>query len=239
MSRIRFKGQGNAPNLSPLRGSPRNVSRLGPAPAFVNASPGALDNTSGKPFVRPRARPEFSNPACVFSPVSFSPGSCSAASRCAVLALCQRRFLYPGAQGRPTRVAVPPGLAAITVATVDGETLHGLWRPPRPGLRRGRHLSRQRIPPGTTRGALRRGSVAGAGLGRPQRGLPGVSGLDRAPGRGRVDPRRLGGRGGRDGAGAGRADPAARPFARCRHRGGRRRTACLRSGSTWRRRSIR
>ncbi|WP_457105212.1 alpha/beta hydrolase [Methylobacterium sp. P5_C11] len=52
---------------------------------------------------------------------------------CAVLALGQRRFLYPGAQGRPIRVAVPPGIAAITVATVDGETLHGLWRPPRPG----------------------------------------------------------------------------------------------------------
>ena len=37
MSRIRFKGQGDAPNLSPLQGPPRNGSRLGPAARFVNA----------------------------------------------------------------------------------------------------------------------------------------------------------------------------------------------------------
>lgn len=52
---------------------------------------------------------------------------------CAALALGQRRFLYPGAFSPPTPWPVPPGVATITVATSDGETLHGLWRPPRPG----------------------------------------------------------------------------------------------------------
>ena len=52
---------------------------------------------------------------------------------CAALALGQRRFLYPGAFGPQNPWTIPPGLATITVATLDGETLHGLWRPPRPG----------------------------------------------------------------------------------------------------------
>ncbi|GLS71251.1 hypothetical protein GCM10007890_32640 [Methylobacterium tardum] len=37
MSRIRFKGQGSVPNLSPLQGPPRNDSRLGLSGRFVNA----------------------------------------------------------------------------------------------------------------------------------------------------------------------------------------------------------
>ncbi|MCX4198492.1 sulfur carrier protein ThiS [Methylobacterium organophilum] len=52
---------------------------------------------------------------------------------CAALALGQRRFLYPGAFGPQNPWTIPPGLATITVATPDGESLHGLWRPPRPG----------------------------------------------------------------------------------------------------------
>lgn len=52
---------------------------------------------------------------------------------CAALALGQRRFLYPGAFGPQNPWTIPPGLATITVATHDGESLHGLWRPPRPG----------------------------------------------------------------------------------------------------------
>lgn len=52
---------------------------------------------------------------------------------CAALALGQRRFLYPGAFDPPPPRPVPPGIATIMVATQDGETLHGLWRAPRPG----------------------------------------------------------------------------------------------------------
>lgn len=54
----------------------------------------------------------------------------------ALLALFQRQLIYPGAfapafgRGNPAR---PPGTQAVAVATADGETLHGLWRPPEPG----------------------------------------------------------------------------------------------------------
>ncbi|MBE7202483.1 MAG: alpha/beta hydrolase [Parafilimonas terrae] len=51
----------------------------------------------------------------------------------AVLALNQRRFLYPGAYRPPTLLGLPEGVAAITVATADRERLHALWRPPAPG----------------------------------------------------------------------------------------------------------
>ncbi|GJD48202.1 hypothetical protein OPKNFCMD_0918 [Methylobacterium crusticola] len=47
----------------------------------------------------------------------------------------QRALLYPGA-GVPAPAAWPglPGdVAAIRIATPDGETLHALWRAPRPG----------------------------------------------------------------------------------------------------------
>ncbi|MDP4021861.1 alpha/beta hydrolase [Methylobacterium sp. NEAU 140] len=49
------------------------------------------------------------------------------------LALGQRRLIYPGAYRPPPPHAVPPGVAVVTVATPDGERLHGLWHPPRPG----------------------------------------------------------------------------------------------------------
>lgn len=48
------------------------------------------------------------------------------------LALVQRRLMYPGAQGGPPTEA-PAGTQAIAIVTADGETLHGLWRPPEPG----------------------------------------------------------------------------------------------------------
>jgi uncharacterized protein len=51
----------------------------------------------------------------------------------AALALGQRRLLYPGAHRSPDPWATPAGVAAITVTTADGETLHALWRPPKPG----------------------------------------------------------------------------------------------------------
>ncbi|MBE7247081.1 MAG: alpha/beta hydrolase [Actinomycetospora chiangmaiensis] len=51
----------------------------------------------------------------------------------AMLALNQRRFLYPGAYRPPTRLDLPEGVAAITIVTADRERLHGLWRPPAPG----------------------------------------------------------------------------------------------------------
>lgn len=51
----------------------------------------------------------------------------------AALALGQRRLIYPGAfRPLPPR-DVPPGATAVTVITQDGERLHALWRPPRPG----------------------------------------------------------------------------------------------------------
>ncbi|WP_336486666.1 alpha/beta hydrolase [Methylobacterium nigriterrae] len=52
------------------------------------------------------------------------------------LAFYQRNLIYPGAFAlRSDRIdrAVPPGYAAITVTTRDGERLHALWRAPRPG----------------------------------------------------------------------------------------------------------
>ncbi|MFC6740766.1 alpha/beta hydrolase [Methylobacterium tardum] len=50
-----------------------------------------------------------------------------------VLGLNQRRLLYPGAY-RPLPAVVPvPGVAAVTLVTEDGETLHALWKPPEPG----------------------------------------------------------------------------------------------------------
>lgn len=49
------------------------------------------------------------------------------------LALGQRRFLYPGAYRPSPPAVVPPGVERITIATADGETLHALWRAPRPG----------------------------------------------------------------------------------------------------------
>ncbi|WP_267358523.1 MULTISPECIES: alpha/beta hydrolase [unclassified Methylobacterium] len=51
----------------------------------------------------------------------------------AALALGQRRFLYPGAYHPPPLAPVPPEVAPITIATSDRETLHALWRAPRPG----------------------------------------------------------------------------------------------------------
>lgn len=52
------------------------------------------------------------------------------------LALVQRRLIYPGAYGEAAPAgdrAVPPGAAAITLETADGERLYALWRAPRPG----------------------------------------------------------------------------------------------------------
>lgn len=51
------------------------------------------------------------------------------------LALAQRRFLYPGAYrgSSPLAAPSPSGLAPIAVVTADGERLHALWHPPRPG----------------------------------------------------------------------------------------------------------
>ena len=51
------------------------------------------------------------------------------------MAYYQRRLIYPGAYwsiGRPN-VPRPAGVEPVTVATPDGERLHGLWRAPRPG----------------------------------------------------------------------------------------------------------
>lgn len=49
------------------------------------------------------------------------------------LALGQRRLLYPGAFRPPPPAPVPAEVEPITIATPDGETLHALWRAPRPG----------------------------------------------------------------------------------------------------------
>jgi hypothetical protein len=52
------------------------------------------------------------------------------------LALFQRHLIYPGAfRNRPQSAdrAAPPGSVAVALATADGETLHALWRAPRPG----------------------------------------------------------------------------------------------------------
>jgi uncharacterized protein len=51
----------------------------------------------------------------------------------AVLALNQRRFLYPGAYRTQAGLATPDGVSAITVVAEDRERLHALWRPPAPG----------------------------------------------------------------------------------------------------------
>lgn len=51
----------------------------------------------------------------------------------AALALGQRRFLYPGAYRPPPLAQAPPEVASITIDTQDGEILHALWNPPRPG----------------------------------------------------------------------------------------------------------
>ncbi|MCE4222416.1 alpha/beta hydrolase [Methylobacterium sp. C25] len=51
-----------------------------------------------------------------------------------VLAAYQRRMIYPGAfQPVPQAMAAPSGTEAVTVTTSDGERLHGLWAPPKPG----------------------------------------------------------------------------------------------------------
>ncbi|AWN36670.1 alpha/beta hydrolase [Methylobacterium radiodurans] len=53
-----------------------------------------------------------------------------------ILALAQRRLIYPGAYQDVASVgerAAPAGTEAITVGTADGERLHALWRAPRPG----------------------------------------------------------------------------------------------------------
>jgi uncharacterized protein len=49
------------------------------------------------------------------------------------LALGQRRLLYPGAYQPPPPGPAVPDVTVIRVATEDGESLHALWRPPRPG----------------------------------------------------------------------------------------------------------
>ncbi|WP_335645477.1 alpha/beta hydrolase [Methylobacterium durans] len=53
-----------------------------------------------------------------------------------LLAFFQRTLIYPGAFTAPRALASvepPAGAQTVRVATADGETLHGLWRPPRPG----------------------------------------------------------------------------------------------------------
>jgi hypothetical protein len=50
-----------------------------------------------------------------------------------VLGLNQSRLLYPGAYRPPSAGEPVPGVAAITLVTEDGETLHALWKPPQPG----------------------------------------------------------------------------------------------------------
>lgn len=50
------------------------------------------------------------------------------------LTLGQRRLLYPGAwMAMPPAGAAPAGTEAFTLTTSDGESLHALWRAPRPG----------------------------------------------------------------------------------------------------------
>ncbi len=142
---------------------------------------------------------------------------------CAALALGQRRFLYPGAFSPPTPWPVPPGVATITVATSDGETLHGLWRPPRPGCgvivsfhgngSRPKHAERFAAEPWRARGW---GLLTVAYRGYPgSTGSPSEDGLIR-DGLAAVNAAR--------GTGARCADPAARPFAGGGRRGRRRRT---------------
>ncbi|MER2268856.1 alpha/beta hydrolase [Methylobacterium oxalidis] len=53
-----------------------------------------------------------------------------------LLAAFQRTLIYPGAFAAPRALAdagPPAGTAALRLRTGDGETLHALWRPPRPG----------------------------------------------------------------------------------------------------------
>lgn len=51
-----------------------------------------------------------------------------------VLTVEQRAFIFPGAFAHASPpAALPPGFAAATVTTPDGERLRALWKPPRPG----------------------------------------------------------------------------------------------------------
>lgn len=51
-----------------------------------------------------------------------------------VLTVKQRAFIFPGAfEQAAVPAAPPPGFAAATVATLDGQRLRALWKAPRPG----------------------------------------------------------------------------------------------------------
>lgn len=100
-------------------------------------------------------------------------------SALAGLALGQRRFLYPGAYRPLPPRAVPPGVTAITVTTDDGERLHALWRPPRPGcgVVVSFHGNGSRPEPHAERFASGPWRVGGWGLLTPAyRGYPGSTG---------------------------------------------------------------
>ncbi|MGH1569357.1 alpha/beta hydrolase [Methylobacterium sp. P31] len=97
----------------------------------------------------------------------------------AVLALGQRRLIYPGAYRPPPPWAVPPGVTVITVATEDGERLHALWRPPRPGcgVVVSFHGNGSRPEPHAARFAAGPWRAAGWGMLAPAyRGYPGSTG---------------------------------------------------------------
>lgn len=52
----------------------------------------------------------------------------------AALAFYQRRLIYPGAYEEIAHDEARPASAqVVTIATADGESLHALWSPPRPG----------------------------------------------------------------------------------------------------------
>ncbi|MCJ2068611.1 alpha/beta hydrolase [Methylobacterium sp. J-030] len=95
------------------------------------------------------------------------------------LALGQRRFLYPGAHRAPPLAPVPPGVEPITIATADGESLHTLWRAPRPGcgIVITFHGNGSRPEPHAARFAAGPWRTAGWGLLAPAyRGYPGSTG---------------------------------------------------------------
>ena len=95
------------------------------------------------------------------------------------LALGQRRLLYPGAYRSPPPWAAPPDVTAITVQTPDGERLHALWRPPRPGcgVVVSFHGNGSRPEPHAERFAAGPWRAAGWGLLAPAyRGYPGSTG---------------------------------------------------------------
>ncbi|SFM60546.1 alpha/beta hydrolase [Methylobacterium pseudosasicola] len=99
-----------------------------------------------------------------------------------VLAVFQRRLIYPGAAwaGEPARDRfAPPGTAAITLTTEDGERLFALWRPPRLGcgVVVSFHGNGSRPEPHAARFAADPWRMAGWGVLAPAyRGYPGSTG---------------------------------------------------------------